>query len=131
MKMIAILSGIACLSVVLATGTFAEMKGGESGTSTKPEGNVPEKIQRSAPSGEESLPGGSGPGTRSEELTGMEDVEAGKKGHAKSGENVDETHGGKAAEAAEELQEENMKKSKKGISSETSSSKKAKKKKAE
>ena len=58
MKMIAILGGVACLSVVLGTGAFAEMKGGEPGTSKNPEDNVPEKIQRSAPSGEESLPGG-------------------------------------------------------------------------
>lgn len=131
MKMFTILGGVACLGVVLGTGAFAEMKGGEPGTSKNPEDNVPEKIQRSAPSGEKSLPGGSGPGTRSEELTGMEDVEAVKKGHAKPGENVEETHGGKAAAAAEELQEESMKKSHKGISSETSKSKKAMKKKAE
>lgn len=134
MKMLTILGGVACLSVVLVTGTFAEMKGGKSGTSKNPEGNVPEEIQRSTPSGAlDASQGdsGSGPGTRSQELTGMDDVESGKKGHAKKGKNVEETHGGSAAAAAEELQEESMKKSNKGISSETSSSKKAKKKKAE
>ncbi len=40
--------------------------------------NVPENIQRSAPSGEKSLPGGSGPGNRSDQLTKMDEVEAKK-----------------------------------------------------
>ncbi|MEX2492440.1 MAG: hypothetical protein WD425_11825 [Nitrospirales bacterium] len=36
--------------------------------------HTPDKIQRSAPSGEEPLPGGSGPGSRSNDLTDMEEV---------------------------------------------------------
>ncbi len=36
--------------------------------------NTPDNIQRSAPSGEKSLPGGSGPGSRSDQLTEMEEV---------------------------------------------------------
>ncbi len=38
--------------------------------------NVPEKIQRSAPSGEKPVKGGSGPGSRSDQLTEMGKVEA-------------------------------------------------------
>jgi hypothetical protein len=131
MKMLTILGGVAWLSVVLATGTFAEMKGGEPGTSKNPEDNVPEEIQRSTPSGgldASQGDSGSGPGTRSDELSGMKHEKAVKEGHAELEKNVEETHGGSAAAAAEELQEEGMKKSHKGISAETDSSKKMKKK---
>jgi hypothetical protein len=47
---------------------------GQGMKNTTGEKNIPDKIQRSAPSGEESLPGGSGPGSRSSDLTGMEEV---------------------------------------------------------
>ncbi len=77
------------------------------------EANTPDKIQRSAPSGEKPLPGGSGPGSRTDELVGMEDVDpkdpklANKKGSA--------------AQAARDLQKKNQGK---GISSQSSTQQK-------
>jgi hypothetical protein len=124
-----ILVGMFGVSLLLGTGAFAEMKGGEPGTSNNPADNVPDQIQRSSPSGEESLPGGSGPGDRSDALTDMGNEKAVKKGHAELEKNVNKTEGGGAAMAAEELQQRSTEKSKKGISAQ--SSKEAEKKKAE
>lgn len=38
--------------------------------------HTPDNIQRSTPSGEKSLPSGSGPGSRADQLTEMEDIKA-------------------------------------------------------
>lgn len=65
-----VLSGVACVSVFLATGAFAEMLGVQPGTSTNPKDNVPTDIQRDNVSGGDTFPGGSGPGTRGNALTG-------------------------------------------------------------
>src|SRR6185295_13091461 len=65
MNKIRILVGVACVSVFLATGAFAEILGVQPGTSDNPKDNVPNEIQRD---GTTASPGGSGPGTRSDEL---------------------------------------------------------------
>ncbi len=59
------------------------------------EENVPENIQRSTPSAEKST-SGSGPGTRSDQLTGMEEVDPKNPDLSKSE--------GSAAKAAKKLQ---------------------------
>ncbi len=46
-----ILSGVACVSVFLATGAFAEILGVQPGTSDNPKDNVPKEIQRATPGG--------------------------------------------------------------------------------
>ena len=108
MNSIKIMIGVVGISLLLGTGTFAEMVGGEPGTSKNPKSNVPDQIQRSSPSGEAALPGGSGPGDRSDALTGMKHEKAVKEGHAELEKNVNKTKGGGAAMAAEELQEKEI-----------------------
>jgi hypothetical protein len=63
-------SGVACVSVFLATGALGEILGVQPGTSDNPKDNVPQEIQRSTPGGGSFGPGGTGPGTRSDALTG-------------------------------------------------------------
>ena len=76
------------------------------------EENVPENIQRSTPSAEKSLPHGSGPGTRSDQLTEMDDADPQNlKGSREEG---------KAAKAAKDLKK---KSEKEPISSQSSSEK--------
>lgn len=104
MNVMKIMVGVVGISLLLGTGAFAEMVGGEPGTSKTPKSNVPDHIQRSSPSGEAALPGRSGPGDHSDALTGMKHEKAVKKGHAELEKNVNKTKGGGAAMAAEELQ---------------------------
>ncbi len=58
-----VLSGVACMTVLLATGAWAEIEGVQPGTSSNPKDNVPKEIQRSDASGTDKFSGGSGPGT--------------------------------------------------------------------
>lgn len=51
MNKIHVLSGVVCVSVMLATGTSAEILGVEPGTSSDPQDNVPKEIQLRNPSG--------------------------------------------------------------------------------
>ncbi|PJA77640.1 MAG: hypothetical protein CO149_08405 [Nitrospirae bacterium CG_4_9_14_3_um_filter_51_5] len=113
-----VLGGVACLSLLLGTGALAEMVGGEPGTSKNPKDNVPKEIQRDTPSGGDFGKGGSGPGSRSDALTGMKKEKA--VGVTEEGleQNVDKTHEGGAAVAAEELKEEGEK-SQKDISAQS------------
>ena len=55
MNRVHILSGVACLSILLATGAMAEILGIQPGTSDNPKDNVPKEIQRD---GGTVLPGG-------------------------------------------------------------------------
>ncbi|MEO8339186.1 MAG: hypothetical protein ABI604_05620 [Nitrospirota bacterium] len=70
MNKIHLLSGVACVSVFLATGAVAEILGVQPGTSANPKDNVPAEIQRSTPGGGSFSPGGTGPGERGDALTG-------------------------------------------------------------
>ena len=72
--------------------------------------NVPENIERSAPSGEKSLEGGSGPGSRSDQLTEMDEVE-GKENPTNSKKLLKEK--GIAAESAKGTSSDGKKKDKK------------------
>ena len=62
MNKIRILAGVACVSVLLATGVSAEILGIQPGTSDNPKDNVPKEIQRATPGGETFGEGGTGPG---------------------------------------------------------------------
>lgn len=112
-----VLSGLACASVLLATGAGAEILGVQPGTSTNPKDNVPKEIQRSNDvSGENAFPGGSGPGTRSKELTGGMVKE---KPEPVTLDALDKNaeQGGGAAMAAEDLKETSASRSKKAMKS--------------
>src|SRR5690349_18699531 len=100
--------GIACVSVFLATGAVAEILGVQPGTSDNPKDNVPKEIQRSTPGGGTFGPGGSGPGTRSNELVGMKKEKAEPVTLEDLKKDVEKTHGGASAVAAEKLKEESM-----------------------
>lgn len=76
------------------------------------EENVPENIQRSTPSAEPSLDSGSGPGSRADQLTEMEDVDP-KNPNMSNKE-------GKAAQAAKDLKNKDQQSP---ISSQSSSQK--------
>ncbi|MGD9849933.1 MAG: hypothetical protein AB7T38_01570 [Nitrospirales bacterium] len=128
MKAFKVLSGVACLIFLVGTGAFAAMEGREPGTSKNPKDNVPSEIQRSNVSGDDEGKS-SGPGKRSDALTGMKHEKPVKEGHAQLEKNVNKTHAGGAAMAAEELQQKSTEKSHKNITAK--SAKKAKKKKAE
>ena len=108
MKHLHVLSGILCGSLVFAAGAFAEISGGEPGTSNNPKDNVPKDIQRSTPGGGTFGPGGSGPGTRSDELVGMKKEKAEPVTLDDLKRDVEKTHGGASAVAAEKLKEESM-----------------------
>lgn len=109
MNKIRVLSGVACASLLLATGAVAEILGVQPGTSDNPKDNVPKEIQRE---GGNFGPGGSGPGRRSDELVGMKKEMPESATQQQLENNVEKTQGGGAAMAAEEL---------KGKSTETSS----------
>lgn len=120
MKALQVIGGVACLSLLVGTGAFAEMVGGEPGTSKNPKDNVPQSIQRSTPSGfDEDSQRDSGPGERSDALTGMKQEKPVKEGHAQLEKNVNKTHAGGAAMAAEELQMKSHQKTQKGISAQS------------
>lgn len=120
MNVCKVLGGVACVSLLLGTGALAEIVGGEPGTSKNPKDNVPQEIQRDTPSGGDFGKGGSGPGDRSDALSGMKKEKAvgvTEEGLAK---NVEKTHEGGAAMAAEDLKEkEGMEKSHKDISAQS------------
>lgn len=122
MNPIKIIVGAAGLSLLLGTGVFAEMVGGEPGTSSNPKDNVPDKIQRSEPYlyGDKEFKDGSGPGDRSDELVGMKKEVPDPVTEQELEQNVEKTHGGGAAVAAEELHEKSKSQSHKGISSQSS-----------
>jgi hypothetical protein len=101
-----------CMTTAFIVGTASMGTAGQGMKSGAAEENVPENIQRSTPSAEKSLPHGSGPGTRSDQLTEMEDVDP-KNSKDSQGE-------GKAAKAAKDLKK---KSEKEPISSQSSSQK--------
>ena len=111
------MSGVACLSVLLATGAMAEILGVQPGTSDNPKDNVPKEIQRD---GGTVGPGNSGPGTRSDELVGMKKEKSEPITLQELEQNVEKTQGGGAAIAAEDLRKESMVKSDKDISDQSS-----------
>ena len=51
MNKVQVLSGVACVSLLLATGAFAEILGVQPGTSDNPKDNVPKEIQRGTAGG--------------------------------------------------------------------------------
>lgn len=115
MNKIHILSGVACVSVFLATGAFAEILGVQPGTSDNPKDNVPKEIQRATPGGGTFGEGGTGPGTRSNALTGMDKEKADPVTRQELEHNAEQ--GGGAAVAAEDLKEKSKNTSKKGVKS--------------
>jgi hypothetical protein len=117
MNRVQVLSGVACMSVLLATGAMAEILGVQPGTSDNPKDNVPKEIQRD---GGIVSPGVSGPGTRSDELVGMKKEKPEPVTLQELEQNVEKTHGGGAAIAAENLKEKSMEKSNKDISDQSS-----------
>jgi len=116
MNKVQVLSGVACVSLVLATGAFAEILGVQPGTSDNPKDNVPAKIQRD---GGAFSPGDSGPGQRDDALVGMKKEKPEPVTAQKLEQNVEKTHGGGAAIAAEDLKEQSLYESKKGMKSES------------
>lgn len=112
MSKVRVLSGVACMSLCLATGAFAEILGVQPGTSDNPKDNVPKEIQRE---GGNFGSGGSGPGRRSDELVGMKKEKPESVTEQDLKQNVEKTHGGGAAVAAEDLKEKSMEKSHKDI----------------
>jgi hypothetical protein len=114
MNKVQVLSGVACVSLVLATGVFAEILGVQPGTSDNPKDNVPAKIQRD---GGAINPGDSGPGQRDDALVGMKKEKPEPVTEQELEQNVEKTQGGGAALAAEDLKEKSMNKSKKSMNS--------------
>ena len=113
MNKIRILAGVACVSVFLATSTFAEILGVQPGTSDNPKDNVPKEIQRATPGGGTFGEGGTGPGTRSKALTDMEKEKPDPVTRQELEQNAEQ--GGGAALAAEDLNEKSKNTSKKGM----------------
>ncbi len=113
MNKIRILAGVACVSVFLATGALAEILGVQPGTSDNPKDNVPKEIQRATPGGGTFGEGGTGPGTRSKALTGMEKEKPDPVTRQELEQNAEQ--GGGAALAAEDLNEKSKNTSKKGM----------------
>lgn len=112
MTKVQVLSGVACVSVLLATVAFAEILGVQPGTSDNPKDNVPAKIQRD---GGAFSPGDSGPGQRDDALVGMKKEKPDPVTQQELEQNVEKTHAGGAAVAAEELKDKSMYESKDGI----------------
>jgi len=117
MNRVHVLSGVACVSLLLATGAMAEILGVQPGTADNPKDNVPKEIQRD---GATVSPGSSGPGTRSDELVGMKKEKPEPVTLQDLEQNVEKTQGGGAAIAAEDLKKESMVKSDKDISDQRS-----------
>ena len=114
MRGIGTLSGLICLTLLVVNGAFGEILGEQPGTSKDPKDNVPKEIQRSALGEAEYPPGSSGPGTRSDELVGMKKEKPDPVTPQELEQNVEKTHGGGAAVAAEVLKEEELYESKEG-----------------
>jgi hypothetical protein len=107
------LSGAICGSLLLASGALAEILGVQPGTSDNPKDNVPKEIQRDNDSGGKLGPGGgSGPGTRSDALTGGMEKEKPEPVTRRALERNAEQGGG-AALAAEDLKEKSVNKARK------------------
>ncbi len=117
MNRVHVLSGVACVSLLLATGAMAEILGVQPGTSDNPKDNVPTEIQRD---GGTTSPGSNGPGTRSDELVGMKKEKPEPITLQDLEQNVEKTQGGGAAIAAEDLKKESMVTSDKDISDQSS-----------
>ena len=117
MNRVHVLGGVACLSLLLATGAMAEILGVQPGTSDNPKDNVPKEIQRD---GGTVSPGISGPGTRSDELVGMKQEKPEPITLQDLEQNVEKTQGGGAAIAAEDLKKEGVVKSDKDLSDQSS-----------
>jgi hypothetical protein len=115
MNALKVLGGVACVSVLLATGALAEILGVQPGTSDNPKDNVPKEIQRGTASGGTFGPGGSGPGTRSDELADMKKEKPESITQQDLEQNAEKTHEGGAALAAEDLNEKSTNTSKKGM----------------
>jgi len=113
MNALKVLTSVLGLCLVLGTGVFAEILEGEPGTSLNPKDNVPENIQRNDPYlyGDDSSVGSS-PGSRSDALTGLKHEKPVKEGLKELEENVQKTHEGAAAMAAEELKMKSLEHSK-------------------
>ena len=106
MNKVRIWGGVVCVSVFLATGASAEILGVQPGTSSNPKDKVPQEIQRSTPGGGTFGQGGTGPGTRTDALTGGVNKEKPEPVTRQELEqNVEKTQGGGAALAAEDLNE--------------------------
>ena len=116
MNAIRVLSGVACVSVFLATGAVAEILGVQPGTSANPKDNVPAEIQRSTPGGGSFSPGGTGPGTRGDALVGEEKEKPDPVTQRELEQNAGKNPGG-AAVAAEVLKEQSKTTSKKSMKS--------------
>ncbi len=117
MNIYKILGGVACVSVLLATGAFAELLGVQPGTSDNPKDNVPKEIQRSTPGGGTFGPGGTGPGTRQDSVADMKKEKPAPVTQQELDQNAAKTHEGGAALAAETLEEKNMRHSKQSMKS--------------
>ncbi len=117
MNRIHVLSGVACVSLLLATGAMAEILGVQPGTSANPKDNVPMEIQQD---GATVSPSRSGPGTRSDELVGMKQEKLKPVTLQDLEQNVEKTQGGGAAIAAEDLKKESLVTSDKDISDQSS-----------
>ena len=116
MNKVHVVSGVACVSVFLATGALGEILGVQPGTSDNPKDNVPEEIQRNTPGGGSFGSGGTGPGTRDDVLTrGMEKEKPEPVTRRELEQNAEK--GGGAALAAENLNEKSENTSKKGMKS--------------
>ena len=115
MRTIRMLSSVACASLFIATGAVAEIEGVQPGTSSNPKDNVPEKIQRSTLGEASYPPGSSGPGTRSDELVDMKKEKSEPVTLDDLEKNVEKTHGGGSAVAAEQLEEKSMPGAKKNM----------------
>ena len=102
MNKVQVLSVVACMSVLLATGAFGEILGVQPGTSDNPKDNVPAKIQRN---GGTFSPGDSGPGQRDNTLVGMKKEKPEPVTQQQLDQNAEKTQGGGAALAAEKLAE--------------------------
>jgi len=113
MNRVHVLSGVACVSLLLATGAMAEILGVQPGTSDNPKDNVPKEIQRD---GGTVSPGISGPGTRGDELVGMKNEKPEPVTLQDLEQNVEKTQGGGAAIAAEDLKKDSLVTSDKDIS---------------
>jgi hypothetical protein len=115
MNTIHVLSGVACVSVFLATGAVAEILGVQPGTSANPKDNVPAEIQRDNDSGGKLGSGrGTGPGTRGDALTGGMVKEKSEPVTRQALERNAELGGG-AALAAEDLNEKSVTTAKTGM----------------
>ena len=117
MNKVQVLSGVACVSVFLATGAFAEILGVQPGTSDNPKDNVPAKVQRD---GGAFSPGDSGPGQRDNALVGMKKEKPEPVNEQQLENNAEKTHGGGAALAAEDLNEKSKHTSNKSMKSQHS-----------